>query len=107
MEAILSAIGLTLKTFIIGAIGGLLSLRFFDGLSWWGRFATVLGGGVIASYGTALALEFLELSAKHEGFLALMIGVFGMSVVAAVIKAVASADLWKEIVERLPGGKGK
>lgn len=106
IDDIVTIVGLSLKSFVSGAFGGLVSLKFFEGLSWAGRVWTVAGGALIAGYSTQWVIGFLELSEKHEHFMGFVLGLFGMSAVSALIKAITSADLWEEIKARLPGRKG-
>lgn len=83
----LEAIGLKGITLVAGFFGAVVSLRFIDGLNAWSRITTVLAGTVAAAYCTPLAVEYLTLSPKLEGAVAFLAGLFGMSVVGSIIKA--------------------
>jgi fructose-specific phosphotransferase system IIC component len=98
-------LGLSSKGFLVGLVGALISLRFFDELTWWGRFTTVIGGALFASYGHSWLLEWLELSSKHDSLMAFLLGLFGMAFVSASMRAIKALDIWGEIVKWLPGRK--
>lgn len=104
IEAFLSAMGLKLQVIVAGAVGSFISLRFFDGLGTGERWATFFGGLGLAAYLTESIFVFFELtSIKIESGLALLIGLFGMSLVAAVIKTIRETD-WASFVKRRTGG---
>ena len=88
-ESILTTLGLSKGATIGGFLGALVSLKFIEGLTWVQRIPTVFGGMLCAAYVTPLVLE-LTLSthtAKTESAVAFLIGVFGMSIAAACVKA--------------------
>lgn len=99
-------LGISIKSLIAGTVGGFISLRFFDNLSWIGRVLTVVGGGLLAGYSTPWILEVFEMHGKHDGFVGLMVGLFGMSIISALIKTLNRVDLWEEVKAYLPGRKG-
>lgn len=106
VEAFFSALGLKLQVVVAGAIGAFISLRFFDGLGTRDRWLTFVGGWALASYLTGLAHEYFELkTVSAETGIALLVGLFGMSVVAALIKVIRETD-WIGIVKRRGGGEG-
>lgn len=84
----LESLGLKWLPLIAGFFGALISLKFIDGLSVRQRASTVLAGAVIAAYSTPLTVEILGLSAKLEGAVAFLGGLFGMSIAGALIKAI-------------------
>lgn len=87
-DSILVALGLSKPATIGGFLGAVVSLKLVEGLNLWQRFTTVLGGALCASYVTPLVLEVITLSTKLEAAVAFLIGVFGMSLVAAIAKAI-------------------
>ncbi len=93
------------KVFGAGALGGFISLRHFGELTFFWRATIVFGSGVLADVATPFLIEFYELLGRHQAMTGLLVGLFGMSVFAAIIKAVQTADIWAEIKARLPGGK--
>ena len=87
MDAILAALGLTKGSVIGGFLGALISLKFIEGLNFWQRLTTVFAEMIVAAYSTPIAVELLELKPSTEGGVAFLIGLFGMSLVSAVIAA--------------------
>lgn len=77
-------------------IGAAISLKFVEGQNWWQRITTVLCGGAAAAYSTPLAIDVLlwagvfgaEPSARTEGAIAFISGLFGMAIVGAIMKAI-------------------
>lgn len=107
MDSILAALGIkSLTTSIAGLVGGFLSLRFFDGLNVYGKVSTVLGGWACANYGTPFVIQFYKLveSDGYHAGIAFAIGLFGMSMVAAVFQVIKRAD-WVELARSTPFGR--
>lgn len=84
----LEAIGLKWLSLIAGFLGAVISLKFIEGLTAWQRLSTVIAGSIAAGYCTPLTVELLDLSAKLEGPVAFLGGLFGMSIAGALIKAI-------------------
>lgn len=99
---LIAALGIKLKLLIPGAFGAIISLRFFPGLNVWEKASTFLGGVGIAIYGAVPLVEWLELKESAEVGFALILGLFGMAVVAAVIKVIRDTD-WSSIVKTKGG----
>jgi hypothetical protein len=97
METFLSYLKLPV---IAGLFGGIVSLRFFDKLSFWGRVVTVLGGAGIAHFTTPLVSGYFEVAPHNEGGVGFALGLFGMSIAAAAFDAIPAA-----IRNRLGGGQ--
>lgn len=87
LDTALSALGLTKGAAIGGFLGALVSLKFIEGLTLWQRMITVICGMLFASYVTPLVMEIVSMTPKTESAIAFLIGVFGMSFGAAVVKA--------------------
>ena len=85
---VLESLGLKYATLAAGFIGALISLKFIEGLSLWQRMSTVLAGMVVAAYCSPLTVEVLGLSAKLEGAVAFLLGLFGMSIAGAATQAI-------------------
>lgn len=101
----LEALGLKLQVVVAGAIGAFISLRFFEGLTTAERWLTFAGGWAMAAYLTGLAHEYAELkSTTTETGIALLLGMFGMSIAAALIKLIRSVD-WGGIIKGRLGGR--
>ena len=100
----LETIGLKQIPLIGGFIGALISLKFIEDIAHWSpwkKITTVLAGAAVAAYSTPLTVELLELSAKAEGAVAFIGGLFGMSIAGAIIKAMPSLiDAAKERIGR-------
>lgn len=103
LESLLAALGLKLKVLIPGGIGAFISIKFFPGLTGREQFSTFLGGIGIAAYGATPLVEWLNLKTSAEAGFALLLGLFGMAVVASVIKVIRDTD-WLAIVKAKTGG---
>lgn len=106
IEALLSALGLKFKVAVAGAVAAFVSLRFFEGLSPWERWMTFLGGWAMAAYLAEPVTLYLELPGKVDVGISLVIGLFGMSIAAAVVKVIRDTS-WGDFLSqfrRKPGG---
>lgn len=99
LDAILASLGLTKGSALGGFFGAVISLRFLEGLSWWKRLSTVIAGTFVAAYVTPLIVLLFDLNVKVESGVAFLVGVFGMSLAGAVIKAIP--DIIKAVNERI------
>jgi hypothetical protein len=95
-EKFLSLLGLSLVNIIPAAITSFAALRFFDGLSTKDKWTVFLGGWAIASWGAHPLREYLDLKPSVEIGLVLLLGLFGMAVVAEVVKLIRQID-WSVI----------
>lgn len=84
---------------IAGFIGSLLSLSFIDHMDKRQRIIAVISGMVMAYY-LAPLIAFLFNEEKYEATIGFLVGLFGMSVVAAVFRAIKNSDLWGLITRR-------
>ncbi len=103
LEGLAAALGLKFKIIVAGAVGAFISLRFFEGLGLGERWCTFLGGWALGAYLSEPVTKYLELPAAMEIGLAIGIGLFGMSIAAAVIKVVRDTD-WSAIFRSKTGG---
>lgn len=86
-----------------GAIGALVSLKFHPDVKDFGqRVFTVGSGAAVAHYVTPLALSHFNLPIERAGSVAFLLGLFGMSFAAAVIKAAKNVDLAGWVKSWLP-----
>lgn len=80
--------------FVTGALGGLVTaLRFMPGASWAERAVNVGAGSLTAGYLSPALVQFLQL---HEGYAygaAFVVGMLGLSVVAAVMQGLRELKL--------------
>lgn len=86
-------------TFIAGVLGAAISLRFTKDLGAWERATAVISGAIIAQYATPIAIMGLSL----EGFdqaVGFFIGLFGLSLTAAIYEIIKKADPWGLIMSR-------
>ena len=103
-SGIVTALGIKLVTALAGAVGAFISLTFFDGLKPLEKWTTFLGGWGMAVFLAGPLTVYFELRPIMEQGLSLAIGLFGMSITAAVIKVVRDTK-WSEII-RSRLGKG-
>lgn len=92
-------------TVAAGAVGAFISLSFFDGLRRWERWTTFIGGWGLAVFLAQPLTVFFELQPIMEQGISLVVGLFGMSLAAAVIKLLRNTN-WSEIIRRRFGGGG-
>jgi hypothetical protein len=111
INAALAALGLKLVNVVAGAITSFAALRFFDGLKLWEKWLTFLGGWGLAAFGSPPITEFFELKPKVEVGIALLAGLFGMAIAAAVMKLIKETDwvnlvrsLFDAVIRRRPNG---
>ena len=77
-----------------GLIGALIGLRFAPGVAWLERVTNVIAGGACAAYVAPAAGEIFKLtSVSMLGFLSFFVGMFGMSIAAAVMQGVRDLKL--------------
>lgn len=103
-DGLLAALGLKLVNVVCGAVASFAALRFFEGLQPWDKWLTFLGGWALAAWGGPPLAEALELPPKVEIGLVLLLGMFGMSAAAELIKIGRDTD-WGGIVRSILGRK--
>lgn len=99
LDALLAALGLKKVALIAGFIGGVISLRFFEGLTAGGKLFTAFSGAASASFLTPVALAYfhLEPPASYEGGIGFVLGLFSMSIAAAVFKWFKETS-WQDVL---------
>jgi len=107
VDAVLAAFGIkNLSALIAGAIGGAVSLRHYTDLTMKGKCAVLASSMAIANYGTLpVAHWFGGRALDHQEAIAWCLGLFGLSMVSAVIGLIKSTD-W-DTVRGFFGGGGK
>ena len=90
MGGLLEALGI--KT-LAGFVGGVLALRFFEGLTTVGKLWTIAGGVAMAFFLTHPIIEFFTLKTAYEGAVGFVVGLFGMSIAAALFAALKQLEL--------------
>lgn len=92
------------KTVIIaGLLGGVLSMSFVDGMGKTQRAVAVVSGSIMAHY-LAPLIAFLFKEGDYVETIGFLIGLFGMSICAAIFRAIQNSDLWGLIQRRYSGG---
>lgn len=89
---------------IAGLIGAVIAIPFHEELrTWKGRLFFVGTGVACAYFTTPLAISLYGIDPALAGGVGFLLGAFGGSLVAAVIKAVKSADLIALLKSRFGG----
>lgn len=102
LETIAQIIGVKKSAIIVGLISSVVSLKFVPYMaSIWQRL-TMVGGGfccaVFIAPGIAEAFEFKE---RTEHGIVFLVGLFGMSLCAALMQLITSGELWDFIKKKL------
>lgn len=85
-----------------GILGSLVGLRLAPGLSWPERFTNVITGSLCAGFAAPAAGEMFRLtSPAMMSFLAFVLGLFGMSIAAAVMQALRETKFGEAITSWL------
>lgn len=90
VESLLTTLGLTKATTVAGFFGSLLSLKLIGGLTPVQGIVTVISGMLCAAYLSPMTIHEGWFNPKSEGAIAFLIGLLGMSIMAAVVKEVPS-----------------
>lgn len=93
----------TKMVLVAGFFGGILSMSFVDGMSKKQRAIAIVSGMVMAHYLSPL-IAFLFKEGDYQETIGFLIGLFGMSICAAVFRAIQNSDLWGLVAKRF--GKG-
>lgn len=81
-----------------GMAGALVGLRFAPGISWLERATNVAAGAACSGFVAPAAGEMLRLSSPSMlGFLAFVIGMFGMSLASAMMQGLRDLEVSKII----------
>lgn len=76
------------------ALGSIVALKFAPGVTWAERCINVTAGSLIAGFLAPVAAEWLHITAPHlQSGLAFVIGLFGLSLTAAVMQGVRDIKL--------------
>jgi len=100
IEAILMAMGLSLKNVLAAAVGAFISLRFFEGVTGWERWTTFISGTALGAWLSAPIIIFFEQKPSLEVGLALMLGLFGLAI-AAKLWQIVRETVWVEFLFRM------
>ncbi len=78
-------LGIKFGSVIAGAVGGIISLHYIEGLNMWGRVLAVVAGAAVAGYGTPVLSGWLSLGQDAENALAFFLGLTAMNVIPGLI----------------------
>lgn len=106
VSATLVALGIDPAVLFASGVGGYISLHLFEvdddaATTRRRRFTIVFGGAAIGTYCSALIMAGLDLPERNVRIasgLGLMLALFGMSLAAAIAKAVRGTD-FREVLE--------
>ena len=107
IDQLAAVLGTKKLILIAGLVGSIISLRFISEVTtWWSRTTLVICGTFITSYATPALSEWLTVSERVETGMGFVIGLFGMSMVAAIMAALKEAKLGEAISSwfKRPGG---
>lgn len=96
----LEQFGIVKASAVGGAIGALISLRFASGMSLAGKLFMFFCGFGMAAFLTPTAAHFFNVGEKLYGGIGLLIGIFGMAVVSAAMKAIS--EFWDAVKTAMP-----
>lgn len=103
LETLLGSVGLKKLPFFAGFIGAVVSLKYIAGCDTGLQKAVMaFSGAFAANYLTPLVMQWLE-TEKGEAGIAFAIGLFGMSLAAALMESIKHIDL----AELIKGRFGK
>ena len=88
---------------VAGLLGSLLSLSFIDNMGKRQRLIAVLAGMTMAHYLAPLVSHVFS-EDKFEETIGFLVGLFGMSITAAIFKAIQTSNVWSFIMGRWGGG---
>lgn len=84
--------------FVAGVLGAVVGLKGAPGLSWQERFTNVIAGSAIALFVAPAVGEFFRLTSPSMlGLLAFALGMFGMSIAAAILQWLRDGKLGEAI----------
>lgn len=90
--------GLARNSFAAGALGSLVGLKFAPGASLGERITNVVAGGLCAGYAAPAVAEWLHITSSHvQSGLAFGVGLFGLSLAAAVWQGIRDLKLGEVI----------
>lgn len=94
LEGLAHLLGVKVQTLVASVLGAMTSLLFNRGAIWARRLGLVAGGSCIAFYAAEPTILWLGMASRYESLAGFLIGLFGMSLVDAVMRAIGQADLW-------------
>lgn len=90
-----------------GALGALASLPFHADVRTFGQRVFAVGSGAAAAhYVTPLVIEYFSITTPKAGSVAFLVGLFGMSIAAAILRSIKDGIVTQAITAWLSGRKG-
>lgn len=89
----------TKSVLLAGFLGSLLSMGFVDGLGWKQR-VTATASGIVLAYYVSPLIAFLFNEEKYQATIGFLVGLFGMSICAAIFRAIQNSDIWGLVLRR-------
>lgn len=102
MDAVPQSFDAPKAIIVAGLFGSILSLSFIDGMSLKQRALAVFMGMVMAHY-LATYIAFLFNEPNYAETIGFLVGLFGMSITAAIFRAIKNSNLWSFIMSRWGG----
>lgn len=86
-----------------GFFGSIISMRFVDGMNAKQRIFAILSGMGMAHYLSPL-IAFLFKETDYLQTIGFLVGLFGMSICAALFRAIENSDLWNMAIRHFTKG---
>lgn len=99
MTTALSSWDTTKAVILAGLFGSILSLCFIEGLGKRQKLTSVAVGIILAHYLTPF-IAFLAHEDNYQETIGFLVGLFGMSICAALFRAIQNSDLWAWFMRR-------
>jgi len=98
LDSIAVVLGVKKGYIVVGFIGAVLSLKFLPRIeTWFAKVTTVLTGWACAIYLAPALSEAMDFKERTEYGITFLIGILGVSLMAALVTIVTSGDLWNAI----------
>ena len=88
---------------VAGLLGSLLSLSFINNMGKRQRLVAVFAGMTLAHY-LAPFISHVFSEDKFEETIGFLVGLFGMSITAAIFRSIQNSNLWNFVMGRWGGG---
>lgn len=89
----------TKAVIIAGFLGSVLSMSFVDGMGRKQRTLAVISGMIMAHYIAPLMAALFK-EEDYQETIGFLVGLFGMSICAAIFRAIQNSDIWGLINRR-------
>ncbi len=85
-----------------GGVGAFVSVQFHPEVA--GRkqyFLFIVTGALIAHFMTGMVVRYFSIGPDSAGAVGFLMGAFGGSMVSAIVRSIATADLWRIVRSKL------